>query len=392
MSGPRTSPQCGDNVAAVDAAGEARHMLRALALAERGRGRVEPNPVVGAVLVRDEEVVGEGFHARFGGPHAEVEAIAAAGARARGATLFVTLEPCNHTGKTGPCTEALLAAGVRRVVYAIRDPHAIAAGGAERLRAAGVEVDLLEPGPLAADARRKNAPFLKLVRRGLPFVTLKWAMTLDGKTATRTGDSRWVSSGPARRLVHEARDRSDAVLVGIRTALADDPELTTRLEESAGRTALRVVVDARARLPLDSALLRTIAAGPVLVAATEAAPEGRVAALRRAGAEVLICGSGGVGVDLEALLRALVRRERPVTNLLVEGGGRVTAAFLDAGLADRVMVFVAPKIAGGANATTPVEGEGRERMADALAVARVSAREIGPDLLLEGELRDLGEE
>jgi diaminohydroxyphosphoribosylaminopyrimidine deaminase/5-amino-6-(5-phosphoribosylamino)uracil reductase len=284
---------------------------------------------------------------------------------------------------------------VRRGVYALSDPNPLAAGGAAKLAAAGVEVRPIG-GEAEVAAARANAPFLKRTRRGLPFVTLKWAMTVDGKIATRTGDARWITSEEARRLAHEMRDRADAVLVGIGTAIRDDPELTTRLERGAagepgGRTALRVVVDARARLPLDSRLVRTLAAGRILVAATAAAPEGRVDALRRAGVEVITAGDGGAGVDLGSLCRALaqgVAGARPVTNLLVEGGGRVAAAFLAAGLADRVAAFVAPKIAGGASAPTPIEGEGCETMAEALALARFSARAIGPDVLLEGDLCD----
>jgi diaminohydroxyphosphoribosylaminopyrimidine deaminase/5-amino-6-(5-phosphoribosylamino)uracil reductase len=374
-----------------DAAADARFLTQALELAERGRGRVEPNPVVGALVVSPEgRILGEGWHARFGGPHAEVEALSAAGGRARGATLYVSLEPCSHTGKTPPCTEAILEAGIRRVVFAIEDPHPLARGGAARLRAAGVRVEAIRDGSLRIEAARQNAPFLKRVKRGLPFVTLKWAMTLDGKVATRTGDSRWISGEPARALAHEMRDRADAVLVGIGTALADDPALTTRIEGGRGRTALRVVADAHARLPLASRIVRTIDEGPVLVAVTAAAPSERVAALREAGCEILVAGDGTRGVEMETLFRALAARERPrpVTNLLVEGGGRINAAILEAGLADRVAVFVAPKIVGGAQALTPVEGEGRARVAEALAVARLRARTLGPDVLLEGDLAD----
>jgi diaminohydroxyphosphoribosylaminopyrimidine deaminase/5-amino-6-(5-phosphoribosylamino)uracil reductase len=362
-----------------------RHMARALSLAERGRGRVEPNPVVGAVVVRGDRVVGEGWHRRFGGPHAEVEALAAAGEAARGATLYVTLEPCNHTGKTPPCVDAVLRAGISRVVAALADPNPVAAGGAARLRAAGVRVEV---GLRAAEAARKNAPFLKRVRLGLPFTTLKWAMSLDGKIATRAGDARWISGETSRRTAHEMRDRADAVLVGIGTALADDPELTTRIE--GGRHAIRVVCDARARLPLESRLVRGARAhegAPLVVAVTAAAPEERVAALREAGALVMPAGPGPDAVDLEALLRALAARgDRPVTNLLVEGGAAIHGAFLDGGLADRVAVFVAPKILGGAAAPGPAAGAGRARVLEALRLAALEARSSGEDVLLEGDL------
>jgi len=376
-----------------------KHMLRALALAERGRGRVEPNPVVGAVVVSftddpEGRVVGEGFHERYGGPHAEVHALAQAGERARGADLYVTLEPCNHHGKTPPCVDAVLRAGVRRVVVALADPNPIAAGGAARLRAAGVAVEI---GLLEDMAARQNAPFLKRVRRALPFTTLKWAMSLDGKIATRSGDARWISGEESRRAAHEMRDRADAVLVGVGTVLADDPELTTRLAAGSqggeGRHAIRVVCDAQARTPLASKLVRAardFPGAPLVIAVTSAAPPERRAALEAAGAEVLVLGDGPDAVDLAALAHALAsRKDRPVTNLLVEGGARMHAAFLEAGLADRVSIFIAPKILGGATAPGPVAGAGRDRVAEALRAARLTSRQVGEDILLEGDLSPL---
>jgi len=365
-----------------------RHWLgRAIELAEAGRGRVEPNPVVGAVVLdREGRKAGEGWHAAFGGPHAEVIALRAAGPRARGGTLYVSLEPCAHQGKTPPCTGAILEAGVARVVAALADPNPVAGGGAAILARAGIPTEVGVHPDEAALARRQNAPFVKLVTRGLPFVTLKWAMTLDGKIASVAGDSRFISGEAARRRVHEMRDLTCAVLAGIGTVLADDPWLTTRLDDRDGRTALRVVVDSSARLPLGSRLVSTAALGPVLVATTLAAPEERVAALRARGVLVEPFGPGPE-VDLEALLRALARRPpRAVANLLVEGGGRVHAAFVEAGLADRVAVFVAPKLLGGAEAMTPVEGRGFARLAEALKVASLRATPVGEDWLLEGEI------
>ena len=255
----------------------------ALAEAERGRGAVEPNPMVGAVIVRDGKVVGRGHHARFGGPHAEVMALREARAAARGATLYVTLEPCCHHGKTPPCTDAIRCAGLARVVIAIRDPFPrVDGGGLATLRAAGIQVEL---GLRADAAARLNAPFLKRVVTGLPYVTAKWAMTLDGKTAVATGDSQWISSARSRSLVHQKRGQMDAIVVGIGTVLADDPLLTARPEGP--RTAARVVLDSKARLPLDSRLVMTAREVPVIVAVTEQAPEHRRLSLAEQGCEIL---------------------------------------------------------------------------------------------------------
>src|SRR6516225_9006543 len=258
-------------------------MRRALELAERGRGHVEPNPLVGAVVVRDGVNVGEGWHRRYGEAHAEVNALSAAGEAARGATLYVTLEPCCHHGKTPPCTDAILRAGVGRVVAAMLDPFPQVAGrGADILRAAGVA---FEVGVLEAEARRLNAPYLTLLREGRPYVLAKWAMTLDGKIATRTGDSKWISNKASGCRVHELRGRVDAILVGVGTALADDPQLTAR--PPGPRTATRVVLDSRCRLPLMSQLATTARIVPTLVATTAAAPEDAAGALAAQGCEVL---------------------------------------------------------------------------------------------------------
>ncbi|MCU0723649.1 MAG: bifunctional diaminohydroxyphosphoribosylaminopyrimidine deaminase/5-amino-6-(5-phosphoribosylamino)uracil reductase RibD, partial [Planctomycetes bacterium] len=278
-----------------------RFMRLALRAALRGVGRTCPNPPVGAVVVRGGEVVATGHHARAGLPHAEVVALRRAGDRARGATLYVTLEPCCHVGRTPPCTEAVLAAGVAEVVYAAGDPSPHCDGkGACRLRDAGVPV---RGGVLREEARRLAAPFFKRVETGLPFLTAKWAMTLDGKTATRTGDSRWVSSEPARALAHRLRRRAGAVLVGIGTVLADDPKLTCRL--AGCRQPLRVVADARARTPPDSSLVAAARDVPLLVAHAAGADPARLRALKDAGARTLEVPHSGDGLDLAALLRAL---------------------------------------------------------------------------------------
>jgi diaminohydroxyphosphoribosylaminopyrimidine deaminase/5-amino-6-(5-phosphoribosylamino)uracil reductase len=349
-------------------------MARALELAERGRGLVEPNPLVGAVVVRDGRAVGEGWHQRYGGPHAEVVALAAAGEAAHGATLYVTLEPCCHHGKTPPCTDAVLRAGVVRVVAALADPFPEVAGkGAERLRAAGLTVEV---GAGEAEARRQNAPYLKLLATGRPYVHAKWAMTLDGKIATRNGDSKWISNESSRRRVHELRGRMDAVVVGVGTALADDPLLTAR--PPGPRTAVRIVLDSRGRLPAASRLVQTARATPTLIAAAFPVP----AELEAHGCEVLRLPARDGRPDVLALLDELGRRR--MTNVLVEGGAGVLGGLLDADAVDEYHVFVAPKLAGGAAALSPVGGSGAARMADALTLARWEVKMIEGDVLLHG--------
>jgi diaminohydroxyphosphoribosylaminopyrimidine deaminase/5-amino-6-(5-phosphoribosylamino)uracil reductase len=353
-------------------------MQRALALAERGRGHVEPNPLVGAVVLRDGMVGGEGWYQRYGGPHAEVHALEAAGDAARGATLYVTLEPCCHHGKTPPCTDAVLRAGIARVVAAMEDPFPQVAGkGAAILRAAGVEVDL---GVCEAEARRLNAPYLTLLEKGRPYVHAKWAMTLDGKIATRAGDSKWISNKASRRFVHELRGRMDAILVGIGTALADDPQLTAR--PAGPRTATRIVLDSRCRLPPTSCLARTARDVPTLVATTAAAPGEAAAELQRQGCEVLRLPAADGKSDVAALLAELGRRR--FTNVLVEGGGGVFGSLLDAGALDEVHVFVAPLLVGGADAPTPIGGRGVARLADALRLAEWHVEMVADDVYLHG--------
>ena len=354
-------------------------MRRALQLARRARGRTAPNPMVGAVVVRDGCAVGEGYHHRAGEPHAEVLALRAAGEAARGADLYVTLEPCCHHGRTPPCTEAVLAAGVRRVFAAMEDPFPrVSGGGVRQLREAGVEVEV---GLLEADARRLNEAFLKAVATGLPFVTLKMATTLDGKIATRTGDSRWITGEVARRHVQQLRNWHDAVLVGAGTARADDPLLTARLRGA--RNPLRVVVSTNGRLPLDSQLGRTAADVPTLIAVA-AAPDDVVAGWRSVGADVVSAPAADGRVDLEALLRALLARG--VHSVLVEGGAGLAGSLLDARLVDRLVMFLSPKIVGGTDAPGPVGGQGVERMADALALQNVQWRRFGEDLAVIGDV------
>ena len=350
-------------------------MRRALELACRGAGHVEPNPQVGAVVVApDGTVVGEGWHAVYGGPHAEVAALAAAGPAARGATLFVTLEPCCHHGKTPPCTAAIIAAGVARVVVAADDPFpAVAGRGIAALRGAGIVVDT---GVLEAEACRLIAPFRKLVETGRPWVIAKWAMSLDGRLAAPRGADRWISSPESRILVHALRGRIDAIAVGIGTALADDPLLTAR--PPGPRQPLRIVLDSTARLPLTAALVRTAREAPVLVAAGPAAAPVRVAALRAAGCEVW---QGAAESPVERLRELLAELgQRRVTNLMVEGGAAVLRTLFAAGAADEIQAFVAPRVIGGDVASLPM-------LPDVPACDVEEVALPGGDILLRGLVR-----
>jgi diaminohydroxyphosphoribosylaminopyrimidine deaminase/5-amino-6-(5-phosphoribosylamino)uracil reductase len=347
-------------------------------LAERGRGYVEPNPLVGAVLVRDGLLVGEGWHQRFGEAHAEVNAIAAAGDRARGATLYVTLEPCCHHGKTPPCTDAVIRAGILRVVAAMPDPFPHVAGkGAAALRSACIVMDI---GVGESESRRLNAPYLTLLEKGRPYVHAKWAMTLDGKIATRTRNSKWISNEASRRFVHQIRGRMDAILVGLGTVRADDPRLTVR--PPGPRTPTRVVLDSGGRIPLESQLVRTAREVPTILFTTAAIAPTKHAELTALGCEVEVVAGAG-RLDLSAVLNRLGQRR--FTNLLVEGGAAVLGSFLDAGLIDEVHVFIAPVLAGGDNALSPVGGVGVDKIAAALRLTGVDIRIVDGDVYVHGQ-------
>lgn len=356
-------------------------MQRALNLAEQARGRTSPNPIVGAVIVRDNLVIGEGFHEKAGADHAEVAAIKSARGDVSGATMYVTLEPCCHTGRTGPCTRALIESGVSRVVVAATDPSEKVAGkGIEELRQAGITVELLN-GSLAGRARAQNEAFRKHSRTGLPFVIFKSAMSLDGKIATGTGDSRWISGEESRELVHRLRAEVDAIAVGGGTAAVDDPMLTCRLPGE-HRQPLRVVFDSQARLAPDSQLVRTVSEAATLVFVTADAPADRIEALKDAGVEIEAVGDTDGRVDVSEALRRLGSREAPVLSLLLEGGPTLAASFVEAGAIDKVMTFIAPRIIGGASARTPVEGNGFSRVDDALTLYRMSNQTVGDDILV----------
>lgn len=352
-------------------------MRRALALARRGEGFVEPNPMVGCVLVKGSKVLGEGYHHRYGGPHAEVEALRAAGrGAATGATAYLTLEPCCHQGKTPPCTEALIEAGVRRVVYAHEDPFEQVAGkGARRLRQAGIEV---AQGLLEEEAAALMAPYLKLIRDGRPWVILKWAQSIDGKIATRSGDSKWISGPDSRRKVHRLRGRVDAIIVGVETVRVDDPLLTCR-EARTRRVAVRVVLDPKLRIPVSANLVKTAVQTPTLIVTAKgnaARPKAR--SLCRRGVELMEVKRRGSGLDLNRVLRTL--GIRGMSNVMVEGGGRTLGRFMDAALADEAWVFVAPRLIGGEQAPGALAGSGPASMKQIRPLRHVERKRSGDDV------------
>jgi len=356
-------------------------MRRALELAERGRGLTSPNPMVGAVVAHNGEIVGEGFHERAGGPHAEIAALAAAGTAARGATLYVTLEPCNHVGRTPACVPAIFAAGITRVVAAVADPNPfVTGGGVAALRERGVAV---VTGVLEAEAAAQNRVFFTAVRTRRPHVTLKAGMTADGKIADVHGAARWITSEGARAEAHRQRRESDAIVAGITTVLRDDPALTVRLDRPWPREPWRVVLDTSARTPPHARVISGATAARALIAVAEGAPAQRIAALVSAGATVVRCPLRDGRVSVEFVLAALF--DRDVRAVLVEGGGEVHASFLDAGLVDRVTLFVAPMLLGGQSAPSVVGGAGRE-LKSAVRLGAMTARPVGDDVLLEADV------
>lgn len=388
-------------MARADHATDAHFMARALALAARGGGWVSPNPQVGCVIVRDGQLLGEGWHARYGAPHAEREALAAcqrAGADPAGATAYVTLEPCAHTGKQPPCCEALIEARVARVVVGSADPNPLVAGkGIAALRAAGIEVT---EGVMCAECDAINRAFFHFITTGRPLVVAKYAMTLDGRIATRTGASQWITGEAARRRVHEDRARAAAIMVGVGTVLADDPLLTARDVEGAGQDGCldacrgtcqsihqptRIVCDTHLRTPLESQLVHTAQEWPTLIA-TSADDPARVRAFEDAGCVVLIVPPGPDGhLSLSALIEAL--GQQAIQNVIVEGGSALFGSLFDERLVDRVQVYIAPKVFGGASAPTPIAGTGVACPSDAAVLEGITTTTLGSDILVEGDVR-----
>jgi diaminohydroxyphosphoribosylaminopyrimidine deaminase/5-amino-6-(5-phosphoribosylamino)uracil reductase len=356
-----------------------RHLQRTIELAATARGHTSPNPLVGAVVAKGERTIGEGFHAAAGEPHAERQALASCSEDPAGATLYVSLEPCCHQGRTPPCTEAIVEAGIARVVVASDDPSEKASGrGLGVLRDEGVRVEIFD-GELSHEARLLNQPFRKHARTGRPLVVFKSAMTLDGKVATRTGDSQWISSEASRARVHRWRAESDAVAVGLGTALADDPQLTARVE-AVRRQPRRVVFDSEARLPIDSRLVRGLDEAPVIVVVSRAASRTAVQALESAGCDVVVASGNNEAARVASALDEL--GARGIQSLLLEGGPRLAGSFLEAGEVDEARIFVAPLLTGGRDARTAVEGMGVEQIADAKRALATEVERIEDDVLI----------
>lgn len=370
----------------------AKYMSLALRLAAKGRGDVEPNPMVGAVIVKNGRIISTGRHKYYGGPHAEVYALESAGKAARGATLYVTLEPCVHFGKTPPCVHAVIEAGIREVVIATRDPFPKVHGkGIRKLKAAGVKV---VEGVLAAEALRLNPGYFKRIMTGMPRVIAKWAMTLDGKIAAYTGDSRGISSEEALKYAHRLRAQVDGVIVGINTVLRDDPLLNVRCWQPKGAAPedyqpARIILDSRCRLPLNSRIAETARWADTLVAVSKSAPVKKIKRLQKLGLEVMPFGSSKDKVDIIALLRYL-GREREFTNVLIEGGAEVLADAFEKGAVDEVRAIIAPKILAGKTAVTAVGGAGIAKVADALSLTDLKISRLGPDTLITGRIKDEG--
>jgi diaminohydroxyphosphoribosylaminopyrimidine deaminase/5-amino-6-(5-phosphoribosylamino)uracil reductase len=351
-----------------------KFMAEALKIAKNAEGRTSPNPMVGAVIVKDGRIIAEGWHRKAGTPHAEVHALNMAGELAKDSTMYVTLEPCSHFGRTPPCANKIVDAGVKKVVVAMKDPNPLVAGrGIEILKSAGIEVEV---GMLEDDARRLNEVFLKYITKKMPFVTAKFACSLDGKISTVTGESQWISCEESRKFVHHLRDISDGIMVGVGTVLADNPSLTTRLET--GKNPVRIVADSMARTPLDSKFLNDGAAKNI-IAVTSNAPADKISALKNLGAEIIVCGDSQQ-VDLKILMAELASRE--ITSILLEGGGNLNFSMFRAGLIDKLFAFIAPKIIGGKNALSPVEGSGFEKLIDAVNLKNLNVEKIGTDILV----------
>lgn len=355
-------------------------MEMAYSLAEKGRGRTSPNPCVGAVVVKDDQIVGWGYHQEAGQPHAEIVALERAGRRARDSTLYLTLEPCVHWGRTPPCVDRLLTAGLKRVVVSAWDPNPLVnKKGVARLREAGIAV---ETGLLSHLNTRLNETYLKFITRKIPFVTLKVAISLDGKMAAASGDSRWISSEESRYFVQNLRAEHDAILVGINTILKDDPELTLRLPETAGKKWHRVVLDAFLRFPLRARLLKSGAKGNVLIFTGPDIPEVKVRKLRQKGVEIIRVPAANGQVNLKEVLEELGRRE--ISALLVEGGASTLTSFLQQKIADKAYLLLAPRLIGGKTSPTPFEGPGAATVAASLELKSLRHFSLRNDIIIEG--------
>jgi len=355
-------------------------MQKALKLAAKARGCTSPNPMVGAVLVKDGKIVGKGYHKKAGTPHAEIHAIREAGDMAEGSTLYVTLEPCCHWGRTPPCTKAIIESKISSVIVAMFDPNSYVSGkGIKELKEHGINVDI---GILEAEAIKLNEAYIKFIKIGFPFVTIKTAMSLDGKIATTSGDSKWISSEESRRKVHEIRDSVDGICVGINTVLRDNPRLTTRLPDRKGKDPARIVLDSKARIPLDARILHLQSSAPTIIATTDNAPKEKLQQLESIGAKVIITPACNTRVNLPFLMKKLA--EKDMVSILIEGGGEVNASALNSGIVDKMLFFIAPKLIGGNIAPGPVGGKGINNIKDSINLGSIEISKIGNDILVEG--------
>ncbi|MGQ1911172.1 bifunctional diaminohydroxyphosphoribosylaminopyrimidine deaminase/5-amino-6-(5-phosphoribosylamino)uracil reductase RibD [Marinifilum sp. RC60d5] len=359
------------------------YMQMAFELAKKGVGKVNPNPLVGAVIVKNDKVIGEGFHEYYGGPHAEVNAFRSAKESVEGATMYVTLEPCSHYGKTPPCAEAIVKNRISRVVIGMLDPNPLVAGkGVKILEDHGIKVDY---GYLCEELTDMNRVFLKYIQCKLPYVVMKTAMTLDGKIASRTGDSRWVSNEKSRAKVHELRNELSAIMVGVDTVIADDPMLTTRLESNKGRNPIRIVVDSNLRTPLDSKILNSSDEAKTIVAVTKSAKADRIKAVEVLGNKVLMFNSSDGRVHLADLMAKLGKEG--IDGILLEGGATLNFSALEAEIVDEVVAFIASKIIGGAGAKSPVGGDGIELMKNAIQLNDIKIDQFDQDIMLTGRIK-----
>ncbi len=362
-------------------------MRKALEIAELGRGHVSPNPLVGAIIVKDERIIGRGAHMQYGGPHAEINAMNDATEDVSGATLYVTLEPCSHFGKTPPCVNAIIHQGIKKAVIAMEDPNPLVSGkGINKLREKGVEVIV---GVLQEESKKLNEVFIKYITTKMPFCTLKTAMTLDGKIATYTGDSKWITNDSSRQYVHQLRQESSAIMVGIGTVLIDDPLLTVRLDEVlTSKNPIRIVVDTQGRIPLDSKVLNCNENTKTIVVTTPLANHEKIKAIEEKGAEILLAPIKNNKVDLPFLIKSL--GERKIDSVLIEGGSTFNYSMLKEGFVDKIITFIAPKIVGGLTAKSPVGGEGIPSIKDCIMLDHMEILRFEEDIMLEAYIRKKG--
>lgn len=362
---------------------EQEYMKLAIELAKKARGRTSPNPLVGAVIVKDGKIVGRGFHKKAGEHHAEINAFNDAGERAKGAALYVNLEPCSHYGRTPPCTRMIIERGISKVFIGMEDPNEVVAGSGIRcLNDNGLFV---KTGILKEQCEKLNEIYIKYITTKRPFVILKSAVSLDGKIATKTGDTRWITNEKSRRFLHRLRDQVDGILVGIGTILADDPKLTTRLYGRKGKDPIRVIVDSTLRIPLHAKAINRESHGTTIIVTTEFAQKEKISQLENLGANVLVTNSKDNRVDLNELMSELGKLE--ITSLLIEGGAEVNASSLENRIVDKVLFFYAPKIIGGVGAVSVVGGEGAESLNDAVLLEHIRVRKFENDILVEGYVR-----